>query len=188
LTVDLGFKTFVLSAGALPYPVTFLVTDLLSEIYGERRANQVVWTGLVVSIFVLAALWLGSLFPAIPESPVGDAIYLTVFKNAWRVMAASMTAYLVAQLLDVRLFHFWKKLTRGKLLWVRNNFSTILSQMVDSVLVVAVLFAGVQSVEWMLWTALDLWLFKAMIALLDTPFFYLGSYWLHHWIEKPRAA
>ena len=181
LTVDLGFKVFVLSAGALPYPLTFLVTDLLSEIYGRRRANQVVWTGFVVSMFVLLALWLGSLFPAIPESPVDDETYLAVFKNAWRVIGASMAAYLVAQLVDVRLFHFWKHLTGGKHLWLRNNGSTVLSQLVDSVLVVFVLFAGVQSMDWMMTTILDLWLFEAMVALLDTPLFYIGTAWLGRW-------
>lgn len=175
LTVDMGFKVFVLSAGALPYPVTFLVTDLLSEIYGRRRANQVVWVGFAVSMFVLAALWLGSLFPAIAESPVDDVTYLKAFKNAWRVIAASMTAYLIAQLIDVRLFHFWKDLTKGKHLWLRNNGSTILSQFVDSALVVLVLFAGTQSVDWMLGTMRDLWVYKLMIALLDTPFFYAGT-------------
>ncbi len=135
LTVDAGFKVFVLSAGALPYPVTFLVTDLLSEIYGHRRANQVVWVGFAVSLFALAALWLGAQFPAIPESPLDDHVYYVAFHNASRVIAASMTAYLIAQLIDVRLFHYWKDLTKGKHLWLRNNGSTILSQLVDSVLV-----------------------------------------------------
>lgn len=178
LTVDLGFKVFVLSAGALPYPVTFLVTDLLSEIYGHRRANQVVWVGFAVSMFVLGALWLGAQFPAIPESPVNDDTYFKAFHNAWRVIAASMTAYLIAQLIDVKLFHFWKDLTKGKHLWLRNNGSTILSQLVDSVLVVLVLFYGVQSSDWMMSTILDLWLFKAIMALLDTPFFYAGTAFL----------
>jgi hypothetical protein len=178
LTVDAGFKVFVLSAGALPYPLTFLVTDLLSEIYGRRRANQVVWVGFAVSMFVLAALWLGAQFPAIPESPVNDETYFKAFHNAWRVIAASMTAYLVAQLIDVRLFHFWKDLTKGKHLWLRNNGSTMLSQLVDSVLVVLVLFYGTQSFDWMLGTIGDLWLYKLIIALLDTPFFYAGTYFL----------
>jgi len=177
LTVDLGFKVFVLSAGALPYPLTFLVTDLMSEVYGRKRTNRVVYVGFAVSMFVLFALWLGSLFPAIEGSPVDDATYLVVFKNAWRVIAASMTAYLVAQLVDVRLFHFWKDLTGGKHLWLRNNGSTILSQLVDSVLVVLVLFWGEQTSDWMIATILDLWLFKALVALLDTPLFYLGTAW-----------
>ncbi len=188
LTVDLGFKVFVLSAGALPYPLTFLVTDLLSEVYGRRRANQVVWAGLLVSMFVLFALWMGAQFPAIAQSPVDDDTYLRVFKNAWRVIAASMTAYLAAQLVDVRLFHFWKNLTGGKHLWLRNNGSTILSQLLDSVLVVLVLFWGVMSMDRMLSVMLDLWLFKALVALLDTPFFYLGTAWLSKWTGLSAGA
>ncbi|RMH03828.1 MAG: VUT family protein [Planctomycetota bacterium] len=182
LTVDLGFKTFVLSAGALPYPLTFLVTDLLSEIYGRRRADRVVQVGFVVSLFVLGVLWLGSRFPAVEGSIVDDATYERVFHSAWRVMAASMTAYLAAQFADIRLFHFWKRLTGGRHLWLRNNGSTLVSQFLDSSLVVLVLFAGVWSGERIVDTVLDLWLFKALVALADTPFFYLGT-----WLLRPFA-
>jgi len=122
VTVDLGFKVFTISAGVLPYPLTFLITDILSELYGQKRTTQVVLSGLVASIFVLFVLWLGAQFPAIEGSPVSDATYNQVFQNAWRVIAASMLAYIIAQLIDVRLFHFWKNLTGGKMLWVRNNF------------------------------------------------------------------
>ena len=191
LTVDLGFLgVYVLSAGALPYPLTFLVTDLLSEIYGQRRANRVVASGFVASLFVLGVLWLGAQFPAIAESPVSDDTYLTVFRNAPRVFGASMLAYLVAQFVDIRLFHFWKRLTKGKHLWLRNNASTLLSQLLDSLLVVIVLFAGQQSVGWMASVVLDLWLFKAMMALLDTPLFYLGTAGLERWlgVDHPQAA
>ena len=120
LTVDLGFKVFVLSAGALPYPITFLATDLLSELYGRRRANRVVWSGFAASLFALLALWLGAQFPALSDSPVSDATYSAAFSNTWRVIAASMTAYLFAQFVDVRLFHFWKRLTAGRHLWLRR--------------------------------------------------------------------
>lgn len=181
LTVDMGFKVFVLSAGALPYPLTFLATDLLSEIYGKRRTNRVVWAGFFVSGFILFTLWLGAQFPAIPQSRIDDETYNNVFQNAWRVIGASMTAYLFAQFIDVKLFHFWKDLTDGKHLWLRNNGSTILSQLVDSVLVVLVLFAGLQPVDWMISTILDLWLFKTILALCDTPFFYAGTWALTRW-------
>ncbi|PCH81778.1 MAG: hypothetical protein COB96_02440, partial [Planctomycetota bacterium] len=160
MTVDLGFKVFVLSAGALPYPITFLVTDLLSEVWGRRRANQVVVVGFAVSLFVMLALWLGAQFPAIVDSPVPDETYLAVFKNAWRVIAASMTAYLFAQFVDIRLFHFWKNLTKGRHLWLRNNGSTVVSQFLDSTLVVLVLFWGVKSGNEMWSIICDLWLFK----------------------------
>jgi queuosine precursor transporter len=175
LTVDLGFKIFTLSAGALPYPITFLATDLLSELYGRRRANQVVWSGFAAMMFTLLALWLGMQFPAIADSPVSDATYQAAFGNTWRVIAASMAAYLFAQFCDVRLFHFWREMTKGKHLWLRNNASTVLSQLVDSVLVVLVLFLGVKPSNEMMAIIFDLWLFKALVALADTPLFYLGT-------------
>ena len=185
LTVDLGFKVFTLSAGALPYPITFLATDLLSELYGRRRANQVVWSGFAASLFALLALWLGAQFPAIADSPVSDETYRAAFANTWRVIAASMIAYLFAQFCDVRLFHFWKRLTNGRHLWLRNNASTVFSQLLDSVLVVLVLFSDVWEPGKMVETMLDLWLFKALVALVDTPLFYLGTSMLKRAEHRP---
>ena len=144
VTVDLGFKVFIVSAGILPYPLTFLVTDLISEIYGQKRANLVVFSGFIASMFVLLFLWLGGQFNAIPSSIVGDETYNSVFQNAWRIIAASMIAYLFAQFVDVKIFHFWKKLTNGKHLWLRNNGSTVASQLIDTTLVVCILFLGLE--------------------------------------------
>ena len=177
---------FVLSAGVLPYPLTFLVTDVLSEIYGRRRANQVVAVGFFASLLVLGIVYLGAVFPAIPGSPVDDATYQTVFQNAWRVIFASMVAYLVAQLVDIRLFHFWRRLTNGRHLWLRNNASTILSQLVDTVLVIGVLFVGERSFAEMGAMVADGWMFKALCALADTPFCYLAV-WLfrRHGLAPP---
>ena len=180
VTVDLGFKTFVISAGILPYPITFLVTDLLSEIYGRKRTNQVVIAGFLVSVFVLFILWLGSVFPAIADSPVSDAVYNQVFSNTGRIIAASMLAYLTAQLVDVRLFHFWKNLTKGKHLWLRNNASTILSQLVDTTLVIAVVFWAQVPYSQMGSMIMDGWMFKACVALLDTVLIYGVVYLLRN--------
>lgn len=185
LTVDLGFKVFTLSAGALPYPITFLATDLLSELYGRKRATQVVWAGFAAMLFTLLALWLGMQFPAIDDSPVSDATYQAAFGNTWRVIAASMAAYLFAQFCDVRLFHFWREMTKGKHLWLRNNASTVLSQLVDSVLVVLVLFVGVKPTNEMMAIIFDLWLFKALVALADTPLFYLGTWFFKRTPTRP---
>ena len=177
ISVDLGFKVFTISAGVLPYPLTFLITDILSELYGQKRTTQVVLSGLVASIFVLFVLWLGAQFPAISSSPVSDETYNNVFQNAWRVIAASMFAYLAAQLIDVRLFHFWKKITGGKMLWVRNNFSTLASQLVDTTLVVFVLFVGTLPFGTMADYIWDGWLFKATAAAFDTVLIYAFMWW-----------
>lgn len=178
ITIDLGFREFVISAGVLPYPITFLITDILSEIYGRKKTTRVVIVGFVVSLFVLGILLLGGMFNAIEGSPVSDELYDQTFNSAWRVVGASMLAYLFAQMVDVRIFHFWKRLTNGKHLWLRNNFSTIFSQWIDTTLVVVVLFIGIKPMCDIATLIIDGWLFKSICALVDTPIFYGVSWYL----------
>ncbi len=176
ITVDLGFKTFVISAGVLPYPLTFLITDILSEMYGRRRTNAVVAVGFFSSVLTLFILLLGHSFPAIAASPVSDNQFDEVFRNSWRVIGASMLAYLVAQFIDIRIFHYWKQKTNGKHLWLRNNFSTILSQLLDTILVVSVIFVGQLSAGEMGVLIADGWLFKVIFAAADTLVIYAVVY------------
>ena len=175
ITIDLGFKTFVISAGVLPYPITFLITDILSEIYGKKKTARIVWAGFGASLFVLGVLLLAQQFTAIEGSPVDDDTFNKVFGNSWRVIFASMTAYLCAQLIDVRIYHFWKEKTAGKHLWLRNNFSTVFSQLVDTTLVVCVLFLGIRSNSEIIQFILDGWLFKMLCAFIDTPLLYAAT-------------
>ena len=128
---------------------------------------------MTAGVFVLFILLLGHQFNAIEGSPVNDLYYETMFSNSWRIVASSMIAYIFAQLIDVRVYHFWKKQTNGKHLWLRNNGSTIFSQLIDTTLVVLVLFLGVKSSDELFNFILDGWMFKAFAALLDTPIFYL---------------
>jgi uncharacterized integral membrane protein (TIGR00697 family) len=172
IAIDLGFKVFSISVGILPYPITFLITDILSEFYGRKRTNDVVWSGFLVSGFVLFLLWLGHVFPAIPDSPVQDEAYNNVFQNSWRIISASMLAYLTAQLVDVRVFHFWKRVTKGKMLWLRNNFSTTFSQLIDTTLVVTVIFIGTKTFTEISTLVFDGWLFKVLCAAFDTLIIY----------------
>jgi len=177
ISLDLGFYTFVLSAGVLPYPITFLITDFLSEFYGRKRTNYVILSGFIALIFVLFVIWLGSQFNSIENSPISDSSYDLLFGNSQRVIIASMAAYLFAQLIDVRIFHFWKKVTSGRHLWLRNNFSTIISQLVDTTLVVGIIFIDTESFGTIGKMILDGWLFKILWAVFDTPIMYIGS-WL----------
>lgn len=179
-------EPFIVSVGILPYPVTFLITDLLSEFYGRKRTALVVFTGFIASLLIIIILKLGGIFPAIDGSPVSDATYDVVFGNSWRVIGASMTAYLMAQLIDVQLYEFWKKYTKGRFLWVRNNGSTIFSQLVDTVLVVFVLFVGVKSVSEISSMIYDGWLFKVICALIDTPIIYVSVFLIRKYFKlKP---
>ena len=183
ITIDMGFKTFVISAGVLPYPITFLITDILSEIYGKKKTARIVWAGFGASLFVLGVLLLAQQFTAIEGSPVDDDTFNKVFGNSWRVIFASMTAYLCAQLIDVRIYHFWKEKTAGKHLWLRNNFSTVFSQLVDTTLVVCVLFLGVRSHSEIMQFILDGWLFKILCAFIDTPLLYASTAFIRNKLD-----
>jgi uncharacterized integral membrane protein (TIGR00697 family) len=170
--------TFEASVGLLPYPLTFLVTDLISEVYGRKRADDVVKAGLAASLLTLAVITLAGAAPATAWSPVTDGEFDHVFGQTALAVGASMAAYLLAQFLDVRIFHFWKQSTGGRMLWLRNNFSTIPSQFVDT-MVVLVLLCSVGEIEWSLFGALLMngFGFKVLVAAVDTPLVYLGAGW-----------
>ena len=165
-----------LSLGILPYPITFLCTDLVCELYGKKRAGLLVLIGFVMSLYLLFFLMLGQ---PIPVSSVQDPViqdhYNAVFGLGTRAIFASMVAYLLAQLLDVHLFHFWKRLTKGRHLWLRNNGSTIFSQLVDTVAVITILFIDTMPFDTIVAMIVSGYLFKLFVALLDTPLFYLGA-------------
>mgnify|MGYP001813821324 CR=1 FL=1 len=199
-----------LAVGVLPYPLTFLCTDLICELYGKARANFLVSVGLGLNFLILAVLWLGNAIPAVPADsmppwqvlqlaqpvalPNGDIVehsvglYQLIYATTSGAVFASMLAYIAAQYCDVQLFHFWKRVTKGKYLWVRNNFSTLMSQMVDSVMVITVTFgAAFLRDEMTLNTLLVLigsnYLFKATVALLDTGPFYIAVHYLRRYLQ-----
>jgi len=141
--------TFALAVGVLPYPLTFLCTDLISEFYGKKRANWVVFVGLILNLWVVFILWLGGALPGFEpvdlatNLPVRDAadrlpVFFEVKTLAFGAVTASMIAYLAAQFCDVYVFHFLKRLTNGKHLWLRNNGSTMFSQLVDTTAVITI--------------------------------------------------
>ncbi len=191
----LGFHTVIVAAGILPYPLTFLVTDLISELYGARRARWVVMVGFVVSVGLVALVEIGR--AVTPLDPAQQKIFTAFFSSTTRAVAASMAAYLVAQVIDVQLFHFWKRLTKGRHLWLRNNGSTVGSQLVDTVVVTTALFWGtsppfmngeVMGLAEIAPIIRDGFIFKAIVALIDTPLFYLGVAWLGPVVSDPPPA
>jgi hypothetical protein len=169
----LGWYRFEISVGILPYPITFLITDVLSEIYGQKKANQVVIAGVFASFFSMLIILVADFTPAIENSPINDETFHQVFGLSPLAVFASMLAYLFAQFVDIRIFHFWKKRTAGKYLWLRNNFSTFSSQLIDTFTVVFLL-CFFKILPWNLFTNLLVsgFLFKVLIAALDTPLLY----------------
>ena len=222
----LGITRFIhigplaLAVGVLPYPLTFLCTDFISEFYGKRRANFVVWVGLLLNAVVLTFLWLGHQLPAVSEgvrpgwlpegswqpppwqslrlaAPIvlpfgGEVSEIDLFEIIYRctrgAVFASMLAYLAAQFCDVYLFHFWKRLTKGRHLWLRNNGSTMISQLVDATAVIFITFGaqwigGRRTLAGMLTLVASNYLFKFAIAALDTIPFYIGVHFLKGYLR-----
>lgn len=173
-----GLYRFEISVGILPYPLTFLITDILSEIYGKKKANQVVIAGIFASFFSMLIILIADYVPAINNSPVNNNIFSTVFGLSPLAVLASMLAYLFAQFIDIRIFHFWKKLTNGKHLWLRNNFSTFFSQFIDT-FTVLFLLSSFKILPWSIFTNLLIsgFLFKIIVAAIDTPVLYLIVFW-----------
>ena len=179
-----GVYTFEISVGILPYPITFLVTDLISEIYGKKKANQVVIAGIFASFFSLLIIYVADVVPATSWSPVNDTIFSNVFGLSVLAVFSSMIAYLLAQFVDIRIYHYWKKLTKGRHLWLRNNFSTVTSQFLDTFSVLFLLCSfGV--IEWDLFGKLLLngFLFKVMVAFLDTPILYIAVHYFRQFFN-----
>ena len=172
-----GWFPFEISVGLLPYPITFLITDIVSEIYGKEKANQIVVTGIFASFFSIGIILLGNATSATEWSPISNNIYSKVFGMSPIAVFASMLAYLFAQFIDIKIYHFWKQKTKGKHLWLRNNFSTFSSQFIDTVTVVTLL-SVFKILPWEIFGKLVLsgFLFKVIIAVLDTPFLYIAVY------------
>lgn len=205
--IDLSFSLFgleipmMVAVGVLPYPVTFLCTDLISEIYGKKRASHLVWMGLGLNLWVMLILWIGGALPpememdpatGLPAIGTHGRVFFEVRHLAFGAVAASMVAYLVAQLVDVHMFHFWKRKTGGKHLWLRNNGSTLVSQLVDTTAVILIThyYAGALPIDdgspigpqLMVFIASG-YVFKAVAAALDTGPFYLLVRWLEGYLE-----
>lgn len=198
---------FSIAVGVLPYPITFLCTDLISEIYGRRRANMVVWVGLILNVWVLLVLWFGGWLNAPadlqggtlplgiengePSAPYGYAFY-EIRKLTFGATFASMIAYLTAQFVDVHVFHYLKKKTKGKMLWLRNNVSTMTSQLIDSVAVILIthyyahalpIQEGANLTVALLSFIISSYLFKFFFALVDTLPIYLLVKWLRKYLK-----
>lgn len=187
-----------LAIGVLPYPITFLCTDFISELYGRKRANDVVWMGLVLNVWVVFILWLGGALPgADATTPAGTGVFFQVRRLAFGAVTASMIAYLAAQLVDVQLFHFWKKVTGGKHLWLRNNGSTMISQLVDTVSVILITHYAAHALPVKPGAPLGPQLltfigagysFKFAAAALDTVPFYVGAGRLSRYLRLAPPA
>ncbi len=195
--------TFAIAVGVLPYPITFLCTDFISEFYGRRRANFVVLVGLLLNLWVVLVLWLGGALPGFEtvDPATGEMlrdaagrlpVFFEIRALTFGAVTASMFAYMAAQFCDVYVFHFWKRVTRGRLLWVRNNGSTMVSQLVDTTAVILITHYYAHALpidplqpvgrQLLLFIATG-YAFKFVVAALDTVPFYVGVHYLSRYLR-----
>ena len=167
-------------AGVLAYPFTFLATDLICELYGKKRAQSLVWVGFSMNFFMLGLMMLGHYLKDASGISGATSTFESVYEFMIGNVIASIIAYLIAQSVDVKLFHFWKTLTKGKHLWLRNNLSTVVSQLADTTAIMTILYlannlgASIQSIGDLVGLIFASYMFKVLVALFDTPLFYLG--------------
>ena len=181
----LALGDWVLSAGIIAYPFTFLVTDTLSEVYGRRAATRVVWMGFALSVLMAALVYVAGVLPAAGFWE-GQAAFDDTLGAVPRIVLGSMIAFLVSQNTDVFLFHALGRLTGRRHLWLRNNGSTMVSQAIDTLLFVSIAFAGTVSTGTLLNMMVTQYVVKLAIAAVDTPFVYLLVGAIRRW--EPAQA
>ena len=186
-----GGKFFVLfgrnfSAGIIPFPLTFVLTDVVNEFYGTHGARRLTYAGLGAAVFVWAVINLALALPTSPESPIPDAVFRGAFGTSSRLYVASLTAYMIGQLLDISIFQVLRRLTGHRLLWLRSTGSTVLSQAIDSIAVSFVFLVGTRPFAFIATNAANNYVGKLAMAVLLTPLIYLGHAIFRRVFEIPE--
>lgn len=187
----IGGKFFVLfgrsfSAGIIPFPLTFVLTDVVNEFYGKHGARRLTYAGLAAAVFVWAVINVALALPTSPESPISDAIFRGAFGTSARLYLASLTAYTLGQLLDISIFQFLRRLTGHRLIWLRATGSTVVSQAIDSFVVSLVFLVGTRSLLFITTNAANNYLGKLAMAVLLTPLIYAGHALFRRVFEIPE--
>jgi len=163
------FGPFSVPAGVIVFSMTFFITDILCEEFGKKYAKKAAWAGFYSMLLLIISVYIVSAWTPAPFAKDFSEMFSKVLSLTPRIALASFLAYLISQNHDIWAFHFWKKKTHGKYLWLRNNASTIVSQLIDSVIFITIAFYGVFPI---LPLILGQWVVKVIIALIDTPFMY----------------
>lgn len=174
ITTILGL-TF--SVSAITYALTFPMTDVVGEVWGKKKAHYLVWAGFVGAIIATLLVWLAINLPSAPFWQNQEA-YKQTLGIVWRLVLGGLIAYIVSQHHDVWAFHFWKKKLKGKHLWFRNNASTWVSQLIDTVIFITIAFYGILPNNVLLPTMFGQYVVKIIIAAIDTPIVYLLVAWV----------
>lgn len=161
---------FTVAGAIITYPLTFLTTDIIGEIWGKKEANDCVKVGVIIQIGFLALGYLSLKIPTLAATAELQNSLTAVLNQGSRMTIASLGAFTVSQTMDVISFHWLKRKTNGKYKWLRNNASTMSSQLIDTMIFITIAFYGV--VDSIVTMVFAQYLIKLILAALDTPFFY----------------
>ncbi len=181
------FTRVTMTAGVIAFPITFIVTDVMNEYYGKRGIRYVTFVGMAMIVFEFLLLWICIEVPVDPSSPVSQGAFSEVFGSSQRVIVGSLTAYLLGQLADITLFHWLRRLTQGKYLWLRATGSTFGSQFIDTFIVLSIAFVGQLSIQEILAITLFNYSYKFVIAVGITPIIYLAHYGMDRYLGHDKA-
>ena len=174
------------SFGIFLVPILFLVTDIIAEVHGKQKAKSFVYIAIFTQLFLLFMAYVAIKLPANPTWG-NQAAFASVFGASLRMTIASIIAFIAAQFHDVWAFDFWKKKTKGKYLWLRNNLSTMSSQLIDTILFMFIAFYKINpkfTVPFIISLIIPYWIFKIAFAFIDTPLAYGGVWWLRGYIKE----
>ncbi|MFO0658572.1 MAG: queuosine precursor transporter [Polyangiaceae bacterium] len=163
-----------ISVGIIPFPVTFLLTDVVNDFYGRKGASFLTWLGAAMATFAFVLLVTTSAIPAHPDTYFTQAEYQKIFGGSAQLFVASIVAFLVGQFLDIHVFQFWKRLTESKHLWLRATGSTVLSQLIDTITINAIFWRWTANKDWS-WIGAKAgreYVLKLFVAILLTPVVY----------------
>jgi queuosine precursor transporter len=169
-----SFAGHSFSAGIIPFPLTFVLTDVVNEFYGKTGARRLTYAGLLAAVFVWSVINLALLLPTTGDSPISDQVFRSAFGTSARLYLASLTAYLIGQFLDISVFQVLRRLTGERLLWLRSTGSTVFSQAIDSISVSFVFLVGTRPLGFIASNAANNYVGKLVMAVLLTPLIYLG--------------
>lgn len=161
----------IVPAAVVAYGITFLITDLVGEIWGKEKAKLLVKVGLGSQVLLLGLITLAIWLPPAYFGMEFSEKFSEVLGQSWRIVLASLSAYFVSQFTDVFIFHKLKQKFNGKHRWIRNNASTAASQFIDTSIFITIAFIGVVPEIWVM--IVSQYVVKLVIALIDTPIFYL---------------
>lgn len=182
------FTSVIMTAGVIAFPITFIVTDLMNEYFGKKGIKFVTLVGMVMIIFEFALLQIAMAVPTSSISPVPDEAFNVVFGASGRIIFGSLVAYGIGQFADITIFHWLRKRTNGKHLWLRATGSTFGSQFLDTFIVLLVAFAGQLSFQEIIAITLFNYGYKFIIAIVITPVIYAAHWVMDRYLGAEMAS